>query len=92
VALTRAAVDAWADASGVELLFADGFDAALVGIGQRFNSYFLVYDRATVIQTMMDRDGMSEEDALEFFDFNIVGAWVGDATPCFLTTALEEAG
>jgi hypothetical protein len=28
---------------------------------------------------------MSEEEAYEWFEFNQIGAWLGDATPCFLT-------
>jgi hypothetical protein len=85
--MTRADVDAWADAAEVELLCADGFDDAILGIGQRFNTTFVVYDLAKVIETLMTRDGMDEEDAIEFYEFNIVGAWVGDGTPCFLRRA-----
>jgi len=31
----------------------------------------------------MDRDGMSEEDAVEFMDFNVLQAWIGPYTPAF---------
>jgi hypothetical protein len=55
---------------------------------QRFTDYFLIYDYDTVIQTLIRRDGMDEEGAVEFFEFNVIGAWVGDATPCFLRTSL----
>jgi hypothetical protein len=30
---------------------------------------------------------MSQEEAVEFYEFNIVGACVGDATPAFLVFA-----
>ena len=33
---------------------------------------------------MVTRDGMTYEEAFEFFDFNIMGAWVGKKTPMFL--------
>jgi hypothetical protein len=82
--MTRAEVDAWADAAEVELLCADGFDDAILGIGQRFNAYFVVYDLAKVIETLVMRDEMDEDEAVEFYEFNIVGAWVGEGTPCFL--------
>ena len=36
----------------------------------------------------MDRDGMSDIDAIEFFDFNVAGAWVGKSTPVFLESPL----
>jgi hypothetical protein len=35
--------------------------------------------------TKLQQEGMSYEEALEFWSFNQVGAWVGDGTPCFLT-------
>jgi hypothetical protein len=87
--VTRAEVDQWADDAGVELLLADGFDDAILGVGQRFNSYFVVYDVHKVLDTMVTQHGMTEEDAREFFEVNTVGAWVGEGTPCFLTLRVE---
>lgn len=29
------------------------------------------------------KDGMSHEEAIEFFYFNVIGAWIGEGTPCF---------
>jgi hypothetical protein len=29
---------------------------------------------------------MSMDEAIEFFDFNVLGAWVGDSTPIFIRT------
>jgi hypothetical protein len=34
---------------------------------------------------MEDMD-CSEEEAMEFFEFNVVGAWVGEHTPIFVDT------
>jgi len=28
--------------------------------------------------------GMTHEEAVEWFEFNQIGAWVGDKTPCFI--------
>jgi hypothetical protein len=28
--------------------------------------------------------GMSEEEAEEFYEFNTIGAWMGDGTPIFV--------
>lgn len=83
--MTRAEVDQIAEDTGEELLCADGFDDAIVGLGRQFTKTFVVYDYRRVIDTLISRDGMDEEEAREFFEFNIVGAWVGDATPCFLS-------
>ena len=75
------------EASGEEeLLFADGYDEAIIGVGQRFNETFVVYDKRKVLAVLM-RDGMTLEEAEEFFDFNIIGAYVGNRTPAFVWTA-----
>lgn len=86
--MTRAEVDEYATNSGEPLLTADGFDDCIVGVARQFTNSFVVYDRKKVIQTLIARDGMTGEEAEEFFEFNIIGAWVGDATPAFLETEL----
>ena len=68
-----------------EILCADGFDEALIGYAQRCGQPALaVYDREKCIDVLVERDGMPREDAEEFFEFNVVGAWVGERTPLFL--------
>jgi hypothetical protein len=69
-----------------QALLADGFEEALVGYVERFNSGPLaLYDRQHCIRILMDRDGMTEEEADEFLQVNVIGAWVGDKTPAFAT-------
>ena len=67
-----------------ELLKADGFDDAIIGVVQRMGVQAICYDEEKVIDILMKRDGMTLEEAMEYFDFNIAGAWVGDSTPFFL--------
>ena len=43
----------------------------------------LLYDTDTMIEKMMSQDGMSYQEAIEYFDYNIKGAWMGEGTPCF---------
>ena len=66
------------------LLKADGFDHCIMGLGRQANQFFIVYDEDKVIETLMDRDGMSMDDAREHFEFNIAGAYVGSGTPAFV--------
>lgn len=66
-----------------DLLKADGFDEAIIGVVERMGTQALCYDTEKVIEILM-RD-MSEEEAWEYFQYNIAGAWVGDHTPFFLT-------
>tara|TARA_Y100001963_G_C6431603_1_gene287292 strand:+ start:231 stop:518 length:288 start_codon:yes stop_codon:yes gene_type:complete len=63
----------------------DGLDEAVIGWtvvsghGSR-----LVYDVELIIKRLVERDGMSEEDAVEFFDFNIDNSY-GFRGPLFLS-------
>jgi hypothetical protein len=66
-----------------DLLKADGFDEAVIGVVERLGTQAICYDTEKVIEILM-RD-MSEEEAWEYFQYNIAGAWVGDHTPFFLT-------
>lgn len=73
-----------------EALLADGFDDALVGIARRCGQPTLaVYDYGLGIKVLMDRDGMSYEEAVEWMEFNVVGAWFGEHTPIWLDRAGE---
>ena len=68
-----------------EALFADGFEDALVGYVEIFNRLIAVYDRERCISILVERDGMTEEEAEEYFSFNVTGAYVGENTPAFIT-------
>jgi len=46
---------------------------------------FLVYDVNKILDALVEREGMSSEDAVEFFQFNIQGAYLGESTPAFMT-------
>ena len=74
---------AFAEETEYELLFADGFDEAILGVVQQFHRYIVLYDREKCIEILM-KDGTREE-AEEYFEFNVVGGWHGEQTPCFLT-------
>ena len=70
--------------SPVEPLEADGLEDALIGTGRQFTQELMVYSVKKVLEILMTRDGMSDDDAREFFEFNIVGAYVGPGTPVFV--------
>ncbi len=74
-----------------ELLTADGLDDAILGIGYRCGQMpIVVYDSAKVIDILTERDGMTHEEAEEFFSFNIEGAWVGEQTPVWLRVPEQD--
>jgi len=63
------------------MLLLTGFDKAFMGVVRQFNNEIALYDYEGVITQLME--DMSREDAEEFFEFNIVGGWVGNKTPGF---------
>lgn len=62
-------------------LKADGFDEAIIGVDE--SSMRLIYSTSKCIEILM-RD-MSQTDAIEYFNFNVSGAYMGEKTPiwCF---------
>ena len=72
-----------------DMLVMDGYDDCIVGVVERFGQPPIVcYDRDKVIKAHM-KDGMDYEEAEEFFEFNQIGAWIGESTPCFITMTDE---
>lgn len=61
----------------VEFLKADGFDDAVIGFEN--NSERLIYSVSKCLD-ILNKD-MSEEDAIDYFYFNVSGAYVGEKTP-----------
>ena len=64
-----------------EAMFADGFDNALMGYSSDGKA---VYSADMIIGTLMNRDGMTNEEAVEYFGFNIECAYVGEYTPIYM--------
>jgi hypothetical protein len=65
------------------MLLADGFNDALVGYASRPTER-AVYSVPKVLSILEKEHGMSALDALEWFEFNIEGAYVGEETPIWL--------
>ena len=66
-----------------ECLLADGFNDAIVGVTCGAN-VVAVYDIDRVIEILVE-EGMDYDDAVEHVDFNIVGSYVGEKTPMFMS-------
>jgi hypothetical protein len=63
----------------------DGHDDAIVGTAciwrDKTRVDVLVYNGNQILDTLSERDGMSYEEAAEYCDFNIEGAYMGEKTP-----------
>lgn len=66
-----------------DLMRMDGFDDAILGVVERIGLQTVCYDLNKVISILMEQ-GMDEQDAWDWYQFNMLGAWVGEATPVFL--------
>ena len=75
-----------------EILRMDGLDEACIGWSDSWNGnerpMRLVYDANKIIEILMD-EGMDEEEAVEFYEFNIAGAFMGDNQPIIINSWLD---
>lgn len=62
-----------------------GFDDAIVGTVEDFSSGLkILYSRTKIIEILMKDSEMTEEEALEYYSFNILGLYVNEQNPVFL--------
>lgn len=74
------------DYPDAELLSADGFDDAIIGISYSkiTGEYVIVYSKSKCIDILVNRDNMSHDEAQEYFDYNVEGSYVGEKTPIWV--------
>ena len=69
----------------------DGYNDCIIGVISTFEGkQVIAYDIDKVLTRLRERDGMSEIEAIEFFEFNMLGAWMGEHTPMFISTLTEQ--
>ena len=66
------------------VLLADGFDRALLGIGSVFNGPAIAVYCKNRCLSILREQGMTRLEAQEYFDYNMQGAYVGEQTPMFI--------
>ena len=81
----REQIDEWVDEAfpDEEILMADGFEDAFMGVAIQFNKPISIFDYDKCL-TILQKDGMTYSEAEEYMQFNVVGAYVGENTPAFL--------
>ena len=65
-----------------EFLKADGFDSAIVGIDP--NTMRLAYNRDYMVRSLIMKDKMTRDEAIEYLEYNTWNAYVGEKTPIFI--------
>lgn len=70
------------------LFLPDEYDSCLKGhvFNKASGSLVAVYDAFSIIKTLVEKNEWSEEDAVEYYEYNIEGAYLGENTPLFLYT------
>ncbi len=62
-------------------MFADGFDEAILGVDS--SNERVIYSYKKCLEILMERDNMSNDEAIEFFAFNVIGSFIGEKTPIY---------
>ena len=69
--------------SDLEFLQADGFDDAIIGVEPLSGK--VIYDIDRMVQ-VLNEEGLSTEEAIEYLDYNVLNAYVGEQTPIYIQT------
>ena len=68
------------------------YDEAIVGVVERINLTAFCYDTQQILDILQQEgaeDGMTQEEAIEYFEFNIRGSYVGEHSPVFLDRKVD---
>ena len=75
---------------GDDLMFATNFDNAIIGVSMGIScGTKVVYDAEEMARTLVISEGMTEQEAWEYLEFNTFNAYIGDNTPIFVSTSLD---
>lgn len=103
--MTRQEAEELLAESNPQALFLDGFDNAIIGVSERINFPPLVtYSKEKIIEILAsqmepdandiemhgDEESAKQFLAIEYFDFNVAGAYMGEGTPLITTTTSNE--
>jgi hypothetical protein len=78
--MERSMLDEFAEGA----IILDNFDDCIVGISEQFGEgNRIVYSKDMIIKKLCEE--MSEEEALEYYDYNILGGYFGEQNPIFLS-------
>lgn len=82
----RTLVNDWLTDIGEESLFADGFDDAIIGLSYDplAGAYRVCYSIERRHECLVKDGEMSLDEAIEFFEYNVIGSYMGPETPIFV--------
>lgn len=86
--MTREEIAEIAESNYVECILMDGYDNAIVGYTLDGDTMRAVYSHQLCVQCLMDDDGMTYEDAEDYFQYNTIRSlpYLGDKAPMVIET------
>ena len=68
------------------LIVLQGLSRAVIGVSERWGEIpKLVYDKDIIFDILVNDEGMSEDEAADHFYYNIMGTYMGEGTPIYIT-------
>ena len=65
----------------------DDMNDAIIGVVEEFgNGNRILYSKNKIIEILQNGDEMTEEEALEYYEYNILSLYAGEQNPLFLIT------
>ena len=74
-----------------DLLFADSFDNAIIGVAVGNDSGRVVYDAKQMVDILVQEENFTKETAWEFLEFNTFCAYVGERTPIYVNLEMRDS-
>jgi hypothetical protein len=75
------------EALNPQALLADGFEDALIGWGMQATKMpVAIYNYDKCVEILIN-EGSSQDDAIEWMEYNVTNAWYGEGTPIFMREA-----
>lgn len=75
-----------------DALLADGFEGAIIGLTiNPHHPMVVVYDYRKCVEILMAQ-GLSDEEAVEYLEFNTLGAYVGKNGPLYMERIERNTG
>jgi hypothetical protein len=84
--LSKNKISRYLESIGEVTVLVDGHDDAIVGLtyDNAVSAWRVVYDSEKILNKLTSRDGMTYEEAVEYYDYNIAGSGAGSMTPIFI--------
>jgi hypothetical protein len=74
----------WIDETFDVVVYPTGFEDCIVGVGERFGGPPVAVLDLEKMLTQLEKDGMTRDEAIEYFEFNILGAHIGNENPVYM--------